>query len=183
MPQVQQLRTETPHPISHSTEAMKQQVSASKARARRRWFIRSTVTLTLTAVLLILFVIWRRDHMNIEASLRKFNKPVKSLQDTVDMLKLLPAMLPELNELDGIYYASDSERRYAMNTPEPTIIAVGRPVHLILLKDGQCVIIYQKGKVSAKWMPTVEFYQTWRSQKQKIEAFEKEIFSKPPVLP
>lgn len=183
MPLVQQLHTDLPSPIGQATETMKQHVSASKARARRRWVIRTTVTLTLTAALLFLFVTWRRDQMTIESSLRKFNDPVKVLQNKVDTLKTLPALLPELKEPMGAYYASDAERQYAMHTTEPTIIAVGKPIHLILLKDGQCVIIYHQGKVSSKWMPTAEFYHDWRIQEQKLTAFEKELFSKPPVLP
>ncbi|MHC4441052.1 MAG: hypothetical protein ACYTF1_03880 [Planctomycetota bacterium] len=162
---------------------MQRQVSASKARARRRWVIRSTVTLILTAAVLFLFIIWRRDQMTIEVGLRKFNDPVKALQNKIDSLKMLPALLPEMSNLQGAYYALADERRFAMNTSEPTIIAFGQPTHLFLGQDGLCVIIYHQGKVSAKWMNVTEFFQEQKKQKRKIKAFEKEFFSKPPELP
>ena len=52
MPLGQQSHSDTPNHLNQTIKTMKQNVSADKIRAKRRWVIRSSVTLSLTTVLL-----------------------------------------------------------------------------------------------------------------------------------
>jgi hypothetical protein len=160
---------------------MSERPLGSKISARRRWAIRTTLMLFLTAVVLCLLVIWVRDRNTVSASLRVLDPPIKALRDRVSALGVLPAVLPE-SKLQ-LYYASPAERFYAMNSREPVIIAATLKISLLLRENGRCVIIYEKGAVHSEWIPESRFLSQWDEQRKRIEDFQAKIRSRPPELP
>jgi len=180
MPLVQQIRIDTPSSSRKTHVPISQKSLREKAKARRRWIIRSALTLTLTAVLLWGLVIWRRDKSTVDINLRKVNDSVAVLQERVTNLGMLPASAPELNDLT---YASYSERYYAKQSSEPVIIAFTKEIPLILRKSGRCVVFYDQGKLNTKWMSVSDFQLTWRKQEDKMRAFDQKRFSEKPDIP
>jgi len=177
---VHPVRMESSPSVSHTNMMMDDRISASKTRARKRWIIRTGLLLIITFVLLFVVVTWRRDQMNVEISLRTLDEPMAALQAKINELGRLPKYVPGF---ESAYYATDAERHFAMSSAEPTIIYVTPKTELILHQDGRGVIIYQQGKLIPKWMSSSEFFSAWNHQQQSMKKFEKERFSKPPVIP
>jgi len=160
-----------------------QQILARKVKTRRRWAFRTVLILAISAVLLCLLVMWRRDETAKTGQLQSLAELAATLQAQVNELGRLPAIIPEpsLHNLD--FYASDADRFYASRVSQPVIIAGTQPIHLLLTEDGRAVIIYQQGKIGAKWMTASEFEKAWDTQEAKITAFEQERKSSLPNLP
>jgi hypothetical protein len=151
--------------------------------ARRRWVFRTTTLLALTAVALCFFVAWRRDQMIISSRLQMLAGPVAQLQAEVNQLGWLPALPPEMSHEAFTYYVSDADRHYVSQTSDPVIVAVTAPVRLVLVEDGQAVIVYHKGKLEAKWMTVSRFERAWDQQQKRVEEFEHRRKAQPIVLP
>ena len=185
MPMIDELRVGTNRPARDTGGIVDQRVVESRIRARRRWVLRTTLMLVLTAGILCLLVMWRRDETTVASCLALLDAPVSALQRSVEKYGWLPAGLPEpaAAALEGGYYASNIERFYAMNTSEPVIIAFGRSVPLILGRDGRGVIEYHQGKVSRKWLSLTGFQRAWLKQEEQMRAFQEKVKSGPPPLP
>jgi len=171
------------HPLRDVEASLGRQVLDHKVQTRRRWVFRTSVILSLTAVLLCSLVTWRRDEITVANQLQVLAGPVAELQDRVDELGRLPAKTPELSRGRLAFYASDADRFYASRVSEPVIIAATHPVQLLLTEDGRAVIIYRQGKIEVEWMTASEFDKALAGQKVEMEAFEQQRRSRPPNLP
>jgi hypothetical protein len=137
--------------------------------------------LSLTAVVLCLFVIWGRDRSTTSSVLKSLDPAIKDLRERMRSLGMLPASLPELGI--RVAYASNAERFYAMNSTDAVIIGYTAPVNLLLRQNGRGVIVYQKGKVWSEWVPEGEFLRRLQAQQKNMEAFEASVRARPPELP
>jgi hypothetical protein len=127
-------------------------VSASKTRARRRWAARSILMLTITGVLLIFLVIWRRDTYFMEEAMRSARESADAANAHLARTGLLPAALP--SHSPAMEYASYADRFYAQQVSRPVIIASSPLLVLKLRSSGRCVIIHESGKVHQPDKPT-----------------------------
>lgn len=153
-----------------------------RVRARRFWAIRSSLLLVTSAVLLCIFVMWRRDSFDRNLMLQDLRTRVAALQAQIDELGVLPASLPpQLEDLPS--YANAADRFFALNSETPTVIGFTRPRSLMLRQDGRCVILYKRGQVSVVWVTESEFRRQIREQQERMTAFEKERHARPPELP
>jgi len=157
-----------------------EQVVASKARARKRWIVRTTVVLLGAFVVFFLVVTLQRDAVHRDTVLGSSVKLCSELQASLDIWQRLPARVSALGQS---YYASAIERQYAKQTLEPMIVVAFNTTQLMLRQDGRCVIVYEKGKVRPEWLALDEFRTRWAQQREKVRAFEKEWRSRPPQLP
>ncbi len=180
MPMIRELRVGTPGPFREADRGADERLLAGRARARRRWAIRTSLILLLTAATLCIFVTWRRDRMTVAWRLLSLKPAVATLQQRIDKFGMLPSVVPGLEKC---YYASDSERFYAMNAAEPVIIAYQPRTHLMLRDNGRAVIIYEGGTVRQEWLPETGFRGTWRQQQERMKIFEEKMRSRPPELP
>lgn len=152
---------------------------AGRARARRRWAVRTLLTLLLATVVLCVFFAWRRDRTLMSNRLEKLAPAVAALQEEIDERGKLP---PDLRDFKSLRYFRDA-RFYAMNTERPVILASGPEGRLVIHPRGHAVIVLQDGKVTAEWMSHAELMEALRIQNLNIEAFEERIRSQPPDLP
>jgi len=162
---------------------MDQRISDNRAIARRRWVFRMGFMLALAAAFLCFFVAWRRDEMTVKDQLDALADTVALLQNRVDEVGRLPAKAPRPARRALEHYALDADRYYARHATKAVIIAKSHPIPLLLGEDGQAVIVYEAGKVKAKWITVTEFQKAWRQQLEDIRAFEAQRREKPLVLP
>lgn len=181
MPMIHELEVDARRPASEANETLDQRILSSKARTRRRWAIRTALMLLVSAAVLCLFVMWRRDQAAVETFTRSLVPTLAALQGRIDALGWLPAVPPKLQP--GYSYVSDGERFFAMSVPEPVIIGASPPLSLFLQADGRLVIIYESGKVRSQWLTLAEFESALLKQQDRMKAFEQERDSRPPVLP
>ncbi len=159
-----------------------QRVEESRARARRRWIFRTSAFLFLTSILLVLLVLWRRDSMQVQVATSSMYRPCKAIQARVNELGVLPAVVEE--DLGrGVLYAGDTERFYAVNAGRPAIVAAGPIIDLILHRNGRCVILYDQGRLSVRWMTTPEYAQAVERQRHDMQAFYDARRARPPQVP
>ena len=155
-------------------------VLANKMRVRRRWLIRTGATLLGTAIALCFVVIWERDQMNRAGALHLAEPACAALQAKIDALHGLPVEMPDLAKR---YQVSDSTRFYAAQNPGPVIVAAFGQTHLILARDGLCVLIYEGGQVRPQWLTLTEYWARWKDQEHRTKTFETERRSRLPDLP
>lgn len=170
-------------PLDQPFVSVEERIVESKARARRRWIIRTALLLLTTSAMLFGLVTWRRDSMRITGSLQAIERPIAALQIKIDQLGRLPAILPEFEGSLIESYAGAADRFYAINSSKPSIVAVSGRIPVILGEDGRCVIIYDRGKVYSEWMKQGRFEAAMQSQWDLIQAFEQQRRSRPPALP
>ncbi len=159
-------------------------IHVRRARSHRRWVIRASLSLVLTAAILCIVVIVRRDQMTVTTDMAALANAQKALQVKIDAWGRLPAaraVLPELPK--GHFYIDDSERFYAMHATEPVIVAAAPQTLLTLRSDGHCVIIYEQQKVRTEWMTRADFVAARRTQLNRLKAFRALRRSIPPDLP
>jgi hypothetical protein len=154
--------------------------SANKARARKRWAIRSMVLLTLSAVCIIAIVYLRRDQTIKQVRLNQMADISKDLQKKVDKWGVLPFSLPELERGN---YASRQIRSYALRAEEPVIIGYSRKISLFFQADGRTVLFYDDGQIRSEWMREPAFRDYLLNQEERREAFEEALHAEPPELP
>lgn len=160
-----------------------QRALESKARARRRWVVRTGSVLVVGTVTLCLVVVWQRDQITVTAKLKEMQLVVADLQGQIDKFGRLPAVAPDLAHGGFEYYASDADRYYASQSTDPIIIAATPQVPLLLKEGGRGVIIYHQGSVEARWVPGSELRRTLAEQDEKIREFEKRRRQAMPDLP
>lgn len=177
---IHELQAGVPRPFGDAGGSRDERVLAARARARRRWVIRTALLLLLTAATLVILVMLRRDRMAMAEQLGRLELARSALQEKIKTFGTLPSAVPELKHC---YYASNEERFYAMNTQEPVIIAYTPMVPLLLRSNGRAVLIAENGKVHAEWRPESEFRSAWWSQQERIAAFEEKLRARPPELP
>ncbi|MBI4579802.1 MAG: hypothetical protein HY718_08875 [Planctomycetes bacterium] len=158
-------------------------IAASRASARRRWIVRTGLMLGVSAIVLVVLVVGRRDRMAIDEAVRAMDRPVAALQAEIDALGQLPARMPEVPSRVAIAYASDLMREYARTATEPVIVASTARRALILQRDGNAVVIYHEGKVRQEWWSRERFINAWQAQEARIKNWEQERRSQPPRLP
>lgn len=163
--------------------ALDSRVTTSRLRARRRWIIRGSVSLTLSAALLVLVVLLRRDQMTVDDCLRAMSRPMAALQAEVDSLGQLPAVIPDASSRIQLSYVSDLVREYAREATGPVIIASSATLPLVLGSDGNGVLIYEDGKIRCEWWSRVRFVREWHAQSARIRAWDQQRRAVPPQLP
>ena len=163
--------------------ALHSPVTTSRLRARRRWIVRGSVSLTLSAALIVLIVVLRRDQVAVDDCLRAMSRPMAALQAEVDSLGQLPAVVPDVSSRVRLSYASDLVREYARETTGPVIIASSATRPLVLGNDGNGVLIYQDGKIRCEWWSRVRFVREWHAQSACIREWDQQRRAAPPRLP
>lgn len=158
-------------------------LKSSQAVHRRRWILRSSILLLVSAGLITFLVMKRRDDMAVRGLLRSLDKSVLALQAQVDALGQLPARLPETNTTLQIAYATDAQRAYAREADRPVIIATTPWLGRVTASEGAGVILYEHGKVWREWWTRPRLLGEWRAQEDRIRAFDRERREAVPVLP
>jgi hypothetical protein len=193
------LRISVPRVPRETRRVVEDLVSASKARARRRWVIRSVSLLGVTSVILCALLVWRRNEAARTSVHRDLVPAVAALQERIDSLGILPATpppsdaaspapsLPPLDVLPKVFegYAPQDpvQRQFAMNASDPVIIAWSRPIHLFLQADGRWVVLYANKRVSSTWMTNRAFRTAQLDHMRRLVEFEKERSRRPVELP
>lgn len=174
------LQATTPGRIKQTAPPLEQRLRASRARARRRWAIRTALALLLGGISLCVLLAWQRDEANVTKLLTRLQTQVAALQARTDQLGLLPYTVPELA---GYVYAREV-REFAQNTTGPVIIAFNsQPVRLFLQRDGRAVVVIEAGKLRAEWMTENQFQTRWFKQGQEVAEFDRQRHARPPELP
>lgn len=158
-------------------------VTACRLQARRRWLIRAGVSLTLSSLLLVLFVCLQRDRMTVRSCLRNMERHVVALQAEVSELGQLPAELPASSSRFTLVYASDLVREYARQVQEPVIVGHSAVQPLMLGHDGHGVLIYENGTVRSEWWPRPKLLGQWQAQSLRIRDWDFRRHLTPPELP
>lgn len=173
-----------PDDMGESTAMVDQLVLASKAKARRRWMIRSGLMLTVTAVIGFAVVVMDRNNRTRQSFLDQIKVPAAALESSLAMLGDLPAVIPQHAHVDILRYdAPDSLRAYATSTTEPTIIGYTAPITLIIQPAGRAVLLYHAGKIERRWMNERDFRLAIIAQHERLEAYDSERSARPPNLP
>ena len=170
-------------PSPYFSAGLTDPILATRARARRRWAARTTVVLSLTGILLVLTVVWRRDTDTRNSWLRFAHRSAVAVQAQLDQTGLLPADLPPAGGSYSFHYASYYDRFYAQRVSRPVLIAISPVVPLTFRSDGRSVLIYENGKVRAAWMTIAEFTAAYISQLADQDRFEQERLAEVPYIP
>jgi hypothetical protein len=158
-------------------------IAASKAQARRRWVLRTSLMLVFSAAVLAGLIVERRDRWMIQEVTRAMTPAVTALQASTNDLGQLPASVPDVPLRIRLAYASNLAREYARATGGPVIIANTPVRDLVFRRDGKGVIIYENGKIHAQWISAVDFLGQWKRQEALIRAWDEGRRLTPPVLP
>ena len=157
-------------------------IAATKVNLRRRWILRSSLTLLVTSAVLVLLVFLRADRTVIHEVLKSLDHSVRGLQTEIDALGQLPAVLPEATRGD-LAYASPLVREYARQASESVIVASTASRSLVMQSNGNGVIIYQGQKVRREWVSGRQFLSAWQAQEARIKKWNQERRSAAPILP
>jgi hypothetical protein len=158
-------------------------IAANRTRARRRWIIRATLSLSFSAAVLILLVILQRDQMAISDCLQSMSRPLAALQAQVDDLGQLPAVCPDVPARTQFSYAPDLVREYARESTGPVIVGSSATQPLLLGSDGNGVLIYEDGQLRCEWWSRVSFVREWQAQNVRIRKWDQQRHAAPPQLP
>lgn len=158
-------------------------IATPRLHARRKWIVRASLSLSISALVLVFLVIVRRDKMTIDECMRSMARPVGTLQAQVDSLGRLPASIPESSKTLGLRYADDLVRHYAQQAGEPVIIASSPAIPLILRDNGRGVILIQDGRVWQEWWTASEFSKQERAQEARLRSWDRQRRALLPQLP
>lgn len=175
-------------PVSWDRAPIPGHRSGEKVRAKRRWALRSSTSLVLAAIILCVFIVWNRDRNTVKQYLRLMEPVVRDLQRRTDSLGVVPAQIPDpqatgRSTIAFLYKFGPDERYFAINTPEPSIIAYTPVIRLLLGGDGRCAIIHEKGKIRCEWLKENGFVSQWDRQRHRMEEFQAQLRSRPVELP
>lgn len=158
-------------------------IAASRIQARRRWVFRTALLLSVSAMALCLLVAVRRDQMTKFEQMRSIEPVVAALQTQVTRLGQLPATLPDMPSRAQLSYAPEVVRDYAKATSEPVIVACTARQSLVVLKDGNCVVLLEDGELRAEWWDRLDFVAAWTAQTSRVDAWEEARRQSLPNLP
>lgn len=158
-------------------------VPAGRARARRRWVLRSVVTLVMGAACVGLVTVVHRDRTAVQAAVAGIQELGQQIRLSVERWGRLPASVELKEDPPRIFYLDDAVRLYVGQAGGSVIVAVGPKVDLVLLRDGRAILNYEQGRVRAEWVDETGFKERWSRQEAAVRAFEQELRSRPPVLP
>lgn len=180
---ITRLAPESPADFQHMPGVPEVMALAKKADVRRRWVIRTSLTLALSSVLLTLVVVVQRDRSTVAEFTRSLDRSASALQTIVNSLGRLPLAAPESLSKAGLSYASAVQIEFARRTDQPVIVAATAKRSLLLGEDGHGVLIYEKGKVRAAWLPRPRFVAEYVAQQERVNKFEEARESIAPNLP
>jgi hypothetical protein len=156
-------------------------IAATRAHLKRQWIFRSSLVLGLTSAVLVFLVVVRADRMITNGVEHSLGRTVTALQGDVDRLGQLPAVLPEGSS--ALVYANGLTREYARTTTGPVIVSWTGLYSLTLRSSGYGVVVYQGGKVRHAWLTATEFARERRAQEDRVQSWDEQRRSAPPVLP
>jgi hypothetical protein len=184
MPTIHEVKAGMRGPVSGPEGVVDRIAAESKARMRRRVFIRTTVWLLLTAFGGFFVVVWQRNLQTIDEFVSELKAPAKAIQESVNQYGWLPVLPPDTGKVQLQYYCdNEAARSYAINAKNPVIIAFSRELTMVLKGRGRAVLIYDDGRVYPKWLSRPEFMRDWRQQNRAQERFEEKRRARPPELP
>lgn len=155
-----------------------------RERERRVWAARSFTSLILLGLVVLGFILIRRDRTLRRRGVEALGAYVQILNVKLERQSregwdhlMLPAEWdgtaveprPSL-PFDFFHRYDDTLRDFAQNRDEPTMIAwADQPFPMMLGSDGRPVAIYEKGRVRVEWLTEREFNQRLDEQQEELE--------------
>ena len=149
------------------TERLREKQIADRS-LRRSKLRHSILFVAITAIALLLFLVWRRDRHYVQQPLAELDRYRSALQAQYDRLGQLPARLPRVPNTTSrratYLYIDDATRYYQQKTTEPVIVLSTRSINQILGTDGRAVVIAEGKQLRVEWITEAEFLKREMAQ-------------------